>query len=131
MALPRWLEGSGLRGSNSKQEAEVALAPLDEIQRIEVEVARRVAAAREDVQRVENAARDQALLMIREAQEQSQREGQQDFEAMVAQARRESEALLDEAHRRAEALRQKGKSSMDSVIRDTMAIVLGVKEDTS
>jgi vacuolar-type H+-ATPase subunit H len=118
-----------LRQTGSKTLADVADLALDDIRRAEVEVSQRVAAARADVQRVEDEARDCALLITREAQAQGHQAGQQEFEAIVARARQEADALLEEARQQADALRHKGISSMDSAVRRALAIVLGMDEE--
>jgi vacuolar-type H+-ATPase subunit H len=81
------------------------------------------------VERVENEARHQALIIIREAQEQGHQEGQEVVGAIMAQAKQEAEALLEQARQRAERLRQKGASTMQIAVQHALAIVVGVKED--
>jgi vacuolar-type H+-ATPase subunit H len=121
--------GRRLNNTGSKTVVQIMPSSLDAIRRVEVEVSQGVAAARQDVQRVENEARDHALLITREAQAQGRQEGQQEFEAIVAQSRQEAEALLEEARQQSDVLRHKGASSMDAAVRRALAIVLGTDEE--
>jgi vacuolar-type H+-ATPase subunit H len=106
-------------------------SPLQEIQRVEAEVASRLAGARKGMERVETEARHQALIIIREAQDQGYQEGQEAAEAIMAQAKQEAEAFLEQARQQAEGLRQKRASTLQIAAQHSLAIVVGLKGDVS
>lgn len=106
------------------------LSPLDQIQRAETEIARRVAATRESARQVEIEAQEQAARMLHEAQEHGQREGQAEYEEVITQAQSEVAHLLTHAHQQAEALQQRSESYMTTAPHYAIAIVTGLNPET-
>lgn len=105
------------------------LSPLEQIQQVEAEVSRRIAAQREDAHRAELRAREQASVLLREAQAQGQCEGQAEYERQVAQATREAQALCEQARAQADHMRRTGDQCMESAVQLALAILTGMTQE--
>jgi vacuolar-type H+-ATPase subunit H len=104
--------------------------PLDQIRQAEAEIKRRIAAAQwaaeADLYEAHLRAEDLKRLTL----ENGRCEGQTEYQDIIRQTEKDARALVAQAHRRAEDLRRQGELCMNSVVRSTIAIVVGQKEDS-
>lgn len=109
-------------------EVEATLSPLDQIRQAEADLARRIVAAREEAEQVQERARAQARLLLEEARQGGRDQGQAQYREIVARAEKEAQAILADAHDRAGALRQLGYQRMEIAVSQAVNIILGIHE---
>ena len=117
-------KGIGRTGDNSTSEG-ATLSVLEQIQLAEVEVGRKVAAAREAGDLVIADAQKQVAELIKEAQEAGRQLGQQQLKESVEKAQTAGAELLARAHQQAEEIRRTGNARMDSLVSFAVNFVTG------
>lgn len=103
------------------------LSPLDQIRLAEAEITRKIATARETSAQARAAARAQATLLKKQAQESGTREGQNRYKELVSKAEENARAIVEHAHNQAAELREQGRARMGLAIQDATGIVLGLR----
>jgi vacuolar-type H+-ATPase subunit H len=104
--------------------------PLDQIRQAEAEVKRRIAAAQWTAEADLQEAHLRAEDLKRQALETGRCEGQLEYQDIIRQTKKDARALVAQARRRAEDLRRQGELRMNTVVRTTVAIVVGQEEDS-
>jgi vacuolar-type H+-ATPase subunit H len=102
------------------------LSPLDQIRFVEVEITRKIAAARAASAQTVQDARARAAYLKERARELGNRKGQIQYQEMIASARDEARTIVADAHDQAEELRRNGLSQMDGIIQEVVNIVAGI-----
>ena len=110
--------------------ATVERSPLDQIRQAEVDVARRVAAARQSADDAIREAQAQAAALERQASEIGRQEGLADYQAIVSNAEDEARRLIARARSQAESLRRRGDLFGETAACCATAVVLGQEMET-
>jgi flagellar biosynthesis/type III secretory pathway protein FliH len=111
----------------SSRAAIVERSPLDQIRQAEVDVTRRVAAARQAAEDAIREAHAQAADLKRQAREIGHREGLADYQATVSSAEDETRRLIAQARSQAESLRRRGDLFGVTAAHCAIAVVIGQK----
>jgi vacuolar-type H+-ATPase subunit H len=106
---------------------EDGFSPLDQIRLVEVEITRKIVAARDSSEHNAANARAQAVLIKKQAEEQGTREGQIRYKETIARAEEQAKVIVAQAHREADDLRQTGQLRMEQAIDEALSIILGMK----
>lgn len=109
--------------------SEHELSPLDRVRQAEAEVARRVAASRESAEQMGARTREQARVLLEEAREDGQREGQAQYRRLILQAQDEASAICMEGQERVEELRRAEGEWMDVAVRRVVQIITAAGGD--
>ena len=109
---------------------EFELSPLDQIRQTEAEVSRQIASAREAGEQRVIKAKAEARLIVRDAHEAGQREGQKRYKEIVSGAEEEEQTLIAQAHRRAEFLRRRGQQRLELGVHQALHIILGLEVES-
>ena len=108
---------------------EAQLSPLDQVRLAEANVTRQVAAALENSEQSIKKAKAQAKLLLDEARQKGEREGQIQYREIVSEAEEKARAVRADADHEAEELRLRGSRKMDIAVRRVVNIVTGIEED--
>lgn len=104
------------------------LSPLDQIRQAEADMARQIAAAREEAERTLAEANTRAKQFIEDARQAGREQGQAQYREIVARAEKEAQAILADARDRAESLGRQGSQKMEIAVSQAVNIVLGTHE---
>ena len=110
--------------------ATVERSPLDQIRQAEVDVARRVAAARQSADDAIREAQAQAAALKRQACEIGRQEGLAEYQAIVSNAEDKARRLIARARSQAESLRRRGDLFGETAACCATAVVLGQEMET-
>ncbi|MCB9419513.1 MAG: hypothetical protein H6667_06905 [Ardenticatenaceae bacterium] len=102
-------------------------SPLEIIRHKEAEVTRRLASERETAVSQIKSAEQQARELVRQAEEEGQREGAAQHQTVLNQAALEAEAILAQAEGRAQALRNVSPVQMETAVTQAMTIITGLR----
>ena len=105
----------------------VERSPLDQIRQAEVDVTRRMAAARQAAKDVIKKAQAQAADLKRQAREIGHQEGLADYRATVSNTEDEARRLIAQACNQAENLRRRGDLFGEAAAHCAIAAVIGQK----
>ena len=105
----------------------VERSPLDQIRQAEMDVTRRVAAARQAADDAIREAQAQAADRKRQAREIGRGEGLADYQATVSSAEDEARRLIAQARSQAESLRRRGDLFGVTAAHCAIAVVIGQK----
>ncbi len=104
------------------------LSPLDQVRLVEAEMARKAVAAREAAEDTVEKAREQALLLKKQAEEDGKTEGNNRKKAMIDGAQQQAGEINAQAQREANELHEKGQVRMEQAVFEAVRVVLGMKE---
>ena len=102
-------------------------SPLDQIRHVEAEVTRRIAAERESAAAVVANAKAHAKVVLKEARERGQREGQSKYKEIILKAEEEAQVLVAQAHYEADALRYMGERMMRTAVAQAIFLITSVE----
>jgi vacuolar-type H+-ATPase subunit H len=103
---------------------ETELSPLDQIRMAEANVVRKIALSRELAECIVAQARFQARLLVDEAKESGQRDGQAQYKEITSKAEEEAGAIVTASEVQAEDLRCKGCQHMDLAVHQIVNAIL-------
>ena len=108
---------------------EAQLSPLDQVRLAEANVTRKVAAALKNREHSLTKTKAQAKLLLDEARQRGEREGQIQYREIVSEAEEKARAVRAGANHEAEELRLRGSRKMGVAVRRVVNIITGIEED--
>lgn len=103
------------------------LFPLDQVRRVEAEVTRSIAAARDKADASITEVKNQVDAILEEARQKGRKKGKILYKEIVLTAEDESRAFVSQANNEAENLRQKGKQMISIAVCQAVNFVIGLE----